>query len=97
MPLVMAQILAWDHSCSEGGKCYCQTTFDHNIGNIIIPGTGGLTGREACAREGQGPNTGPRAFYNDIQCGNGPPNEHPGRNQLSWPCGYWRWEPLWLL
>lgn len=88
MPLVLGQNMGWADSYSEGGRCYCQTTFDHNIGGVIIPGTGGLNARVACAKAGQGPNTGPRAFYNDIQCGNGPPNDAgdegpcPGRVDL---------------
>ena len=81
----------WHDSYSIGGKCYCDTTFDHNIGGVIIPGTGGMTARQACARAGNGPESigdEKRLYYNDIQCGNGPANDAgdedwcPGRVDL---------------
>ena len=93
MPLAYAQSGprdGWHDSYSIGGKCYCETTFDHNIGDLMIPGTG-MNAREACARAGSGPMTigsEKRKYFNDIQCGNGPANDAgdedwcPGRVDL---------------
>ena len=93
MPLAYAQSgprAGWSDSYSIGGKCYCDTTFDHNIGGLIVPGTG-MNVREACAAAGSGPMTigsEKRLYYNDIQCGNGPANDAgdedwcPGRVDL---------------
>lgn len=77
----------WKDSYSIDGKCYCDTTYDHNIGGIMVDGPDGrITVREACDLVGDGP--GPeedRVYYNDIQCGNGPANDQldeqvcPGR------------------
>jgi len=38
----------WRDSVSVGGKCYCVTTFDHEIGDIVPAGAGGLTVRQVC-------------------------------------------------
>lgn len=67
----------WKDSYSIGGKCYCETNFDHNIGGLNVPGTS-MTVREACAAAGSGPMTigsEKRLYYNDVQCGNGPAND----------------------
>jgi hypothetical protein len=76
MPLVRSQDIGWTDSYSIDGKCYCQTSFDHAIGDYMVPGPNGqqITVREACALVGEGPQ-GDRKYYNDIQCGNGPAND----------------------
>eukprot|EP01025_Chloroclados_australasicus_P045886 TRINITY_DN5058_c0_g1_i1.p1 TRINITY_DN5058_c0_g1~~TRINITY_DN5058_c0_g1_i1.p1 ORF type:complete len:225 (+),score=14.30 TRINITY_DN5058_c0_g1_i1:58-675(+) len=67
----------WKDSVQVRGKCYCQTTFDHDIGEKTIPVNGCvLKIREICAQLGPPPATGDRIYYNDIQCGNGPANDH---------------------
>lgn len=74
-PLVSAQTMGWADSYSINGKCYCQTTYDHNIGGIMVDGPNGkITVREACGMVGSGPE-GDRVYYNDVQCGNGPAND----------------------
>ena len=82
--------LTWADSYSIGGKCYCDTTYDHNIGGLNVPGTG-MTVREACKAAGSGPKSigsEKRIYYNDVQCGNGPANDYgdedwcPGRVDL---------------
>lgn len=52
------------------------SSFDHNIGPVMVDGPGGsrITVREACELVGEGPE-GNRMYYNDIQCGNGPAND----------------------
>lgn len=86
--LVSAQRFGWKDSYSINGKCYCETTFDHNIGGIIVDTNAGrMTVREACKKAGSGPE-GNRIYYNDVQCGNGPANDAgdedwcPGRVDL---------------
>ena len=67
---------SWADSYSVGDQCYCMTTFDHNIGDILVDGPDGVIDvREACARLGDGPGSAGRPLYNDIQCGNGPAND----------------------
>ena len=74
LPLASAQRIGWKDSYSINGKCYCDTTFDHNIGSVMVDGPNGkITVREACRLAGSGP-SGNRVYYNDVQCGNGPPN-----------------------
>lgn len=66
----------WLDSYSFNGSCYCQSTFDHAIGDIIVAvGSSNRTVREVCALLGPGPGRENRPIYNDIQCGNGPPND----------------------
>ena len=79
----------WTDSYSVGDKCYCDTTFDHNIGGIFVNTTAGMiTVREACDLVGPGPGSAGRPKYNDVQCGNGPANDAgdedycPGRVDL---------------
>lgn len=65
----------WSDSYSVQDACYCASTFDHDIGEIEVETPQGLlTVRDACARIGPGPGSEGRPVYNDIQCGNGPPN-----------------------
>ncbi len=79
----------WKDSYSVGDRCYCDTTFDHNIGDITVDTPqGDMTVREACNLIGPGPGAAGRPVYNDIQCGNGPANDAgdedycPGRVDL---------------
>ncbi len=66
----------WRDSYSVGDKCYCDSTFDHNIGSILVDTPRGRrTVREVCDAIGPGPGRDGRPVYNDIQCGNGPPND----------------------
>ncbi len=67
---------SWADSYSVGNACYCVTTFDHNIGGIVVDTPDGpKTVREVCDIIGDGPGIEGRPIYNDIQCGNGPPND----------------------
>ena len=67
---------SWKDSYSVGDQCYCDTTFDHDIGDIMVDTTvGEITVREACELVGPGPGSSGRPIYNDIQCGNGPAND----------------------
>ena len=67
---------SWKDSYSVGDQCYCDTTFDHDIGGIMVDtSVGEITVREACELVGPGPGSSGRPIYNDIQCGNGPAND----------------------
>ena len=70
---------SWADSYSVDGVCYIDTTFDHGIGNRTIDTpVGRLTIRQAVERGviERGPGiVRAQALYNDIQCGNGPPND----------------------
>lgn len=64
--------LSWADSYSYQNKCYIASTFDHGAGNLSI---GGVNARTIQAN--QNPPVGisqADAIYNDINCGNGPPN-----------------------
>lgn len=85
--------IGWADSYSIGGNCYCQSTYDHGIGDIAVPGPDGkeITVLEACALVGTGPETigtEKRIYYNTVQCGHGPMNNNgdeqacPGRVDL---------------
>lgn len=100
----------WHDSYSVGDKCYCDSsTFDHKIGAFPIETPlGWMTVQEACQLLGPGPGSSGRPKYNDIQCGNGPPNdagdEHtcPGRSDIGPEgCGQigpkWDWSSVVLL
>lgn len=65
----------WADSYSVGDKCYMQTTFDHDIGDVEVDTPRGTMTINALfdALE-PGPGSEGRPLYNDIQCGNGPPN-----------------------
>ena len=66
----------WADSYSVGNACYCATTFDHNIGGIVVDTPDGpKTVREVCETLGEGPGIEGRPIYNDVQCGNGPAND----------------------
>lgn len=67
--------LNWKDSYSVNGQCYCDTTYDHETGGIIVETpAGNRTVRQICETIGPGPGAGSNPIYNDVQCGNGPPN-----------------------
>lgn len=102
--------LFWHDSYSVGNRCYCESGFDHGIAEVVVDGTplgNGTTIREICDRLGSGPGSWGRPIYNDIQCGNGPPNGDAKRDEITCPgrvehgeqgCGYigpkWNFDPL---
>ena len=75
--------LSWADSYSYQNRCYISSSFDHGAGSLSI---GGVNARTIAANQNApvGINQAD-AIYNDINCGNGPPNtagdEHicPGR------------------
>jgi hypothetical protein len=81
---------SWADSYSDGDSCYCASTFDHDIGSVVVETPlGNMTILDVCTLLGDGP-TGSREghpLYNDIQCGNGPANsagdeeDCPGRTE----------------
>jgi hypothetical protein len=81
--------LPWADSYSIGDRCYCMTTYDHNIDTVQVETAAGwMTVREACEIIGTGPGYKEGyPIYNTIQCGHGPLNnagdEHvcPGTNR----------------
>ena len=79
----------WADSYSVGNECFCDTTFDHNIAPYYVDTPlGWMTVKQVCDLLGPGPGKVNRPVYNDVQCGNGPPNdaadEHvcPGRTDI---------------
>ncbi len=67
---------SWKDSYSVDGKCYCDSTFDHDIGTIEVETPDGTkTVLEVCEAIGPGPGAEGNPIYNDIQCGNGPAND----------------------
>jgi hypothetical protein len=86
----------WEDSYSVGDKCYCSSNWDHGIGTkVVTTPFGNMTVQEACGILGPGPGKKGRPVYNDIQCGNGPPNNDwdedlcPGRSDwLAEGCKY---------
>jgi hypothetical protein len=82
--------ISWADSYSSGGNCYCDgvTTYDHDIDVVLVDTPlGVLSVRQICKLLGKGPGKEGRPLYNDIQCGNGPPNDAgdeddcPGRTE----------------
>jgi len=86
---------SWTDSFQANGFCWCNTTYDHGIGEITFEINGqNIPIRTICEELEKHPDY--RAYqngdapYNDIQCGNGPPNDHdildeqgcPGRTDL---------------
>ena len=68
--------VGWMDSYSVGDRCYCDTTYDHDIGDIVVSTPfGNRTVRQVCEALGDGPGRSGRPIYNDIQCGNGPAND----------------------
>jgi len=65
----------WKDSYSVNGQCYCDTTYDHEAGGIVVETpAGNRTVKQICEKIGPGPGAGTNPAYNDVQCGNGPPN-----------------------
>ena len=80
----------WADSYSSHGNCYCDgvTSYDHDIGVILVDTPlGVLSIQKVCELLGKGPGKEGRPLYNDVQCGNGPPNnagdedDCPGRTE----------------
>jgi hypothetical protein len=97
------QGISWADSYSVGNRCYCDkvTTYDHNISTFFVKTPlGWKTVKVTCEMLGPGPGKGIRPIYNDVQCGNGPPNtagdEHicPGRVDIG-PQGCGHIGPKW--
>ncbi len=72
----------WKDSYSANGKCYIDSELGHGIANVKY---NGYTIRQIAAMLPKGPGADGNAIYNDVQCGNGPPNNYgdeelcPGR------------------
>ena len=68
---------SWKDSYSVGDRCYCDTTFDHDVGDIRVntPLGNNMRVRDVCEALGDGPGSRGNPIYNDIQCGNGPAND----------------------
>lgn len=78
----------WANSYSDGNNCYCFQNQKHgdDIDDYFVETPKGwYTVRDICKMLGPGPGPSGKPIYNDVQCGNGPPNsdgnEHhcPGR------------------
>jgi len=68
--------ISWADSYSVDGRCYCASTFDHAIGEVMVDTPAGpRTVLEVCEAIGPGPGIEGNPVYNDIQCGNGPAND----------------------
>ena len=70
------------NTATHGMVCYCKTTFDHGIGNATINTPAGCRNmRQVCQdiedKYGPAPASG-RQYYNSIQCGHPPYNQHVG-------------------
>ena len=68
----------WADSYEAGGKCYCDSTFDHGLKSQSYTFTvNGVRRTEKITKicDELGSGSGPRTYYNDIQCGNGPAND----------------------
>lgn len=110
-PTVVAQVSTvtpqthWADSYSANGKCYIDSTFDHDIGNTMVQTPVGLRSvRQVAFAIGDGPGKAGNPIYNDVQCGNGPannngdedPDQCPGRVDLG-SSGCFIKGPLWDL
>lgn len=89
-------------SYSYNGRCYCASKFHDGIGTYVVhTALGYMSVLEACDWIGEGPGPDGNPQYNDIQCGNGPPNtavhEHfcPGRIDLGTEAGCVQIGPKW--
>lgn len=71
----------WADSFSHNGVCWCHSTnYDHGIGPVEVSTPSGTrTVFEVCEAQKSSGNKPERApgdpIYNDVQCGNGPPNK----------------------
>ncbi|CAM9467044.1 unnamed protein product [Ectocarpus sp. 12 AP-2014] len=77
---------SWSDSYSVGSKCYMQTTFDHDIGEVVVDTPQGpMKIGELFDLLEPGPGSQDRPLYNDIQCGNGPTNSHQILDEILCP------------
>eukprot|EP00039_Didymoeca_costata_P031696 m.35965 g.35965 ORF g.35965 m.35965 type:complete len:1480 (-) comp8995_c0_seq2:86-4525(-) len=72
--------LSWADSYEVDGRCHCDTTFDHGIGDIeVCTAQGVKTVVEICnkikEKYGEGSTTN-RTYYNTVNCGHGPANDN---------------------
>ena len=74
--------LHWKDSYSANGSCYCDSNFDHGIASKVV---NGQTVQQICAAIGPGPGASGNPIYNDVQCGNGPPNNSPSNDEVLCP------------
>lgn len=68
----------WSDSYSVDGQCYCDSSYDHEVGDIVFPTpVGNKTVLQICTdineKLGFGAPSG-RVYYNTIQCGHEPAN-----------------------
>ncbi|CAM9927113.1 unnamed protein product [Ectocarpus fasciculatus] len=67
--------VGWADSYSVGSRCYMDSTFDHDIGIVVVDTPRGeMTIKDLYDMLAPGPGKTGRPLYNDIQCGNGPAN-----------------------
>lgn len=65
----------WADSYSVGSRCYMSTTFDHDIGDVVVDTpVGEMKIKDLYGMLAEGPGKDGHPLYNDIQCGNGPAN-----------------------
>ena len=65
----------WGDSYSVNGRCFMDTSFDHDAGlPIVDTPIGRKTVREVFDLMGPGPGSSGNPMYSDVQCGNGPAN-----------------------
>lgn len=63
-----------DSYLAPDGKCYCDSSYDHDVDTLIVSTPAGdRNAKEICIALGSGPGS-PVAIFNDVQCGNGPAN-----------------------
>ena len=79
----------WSDSYSVNGQCYCDTTYDRDIGGIVITTPiGDRNVQQICqdieTKLGTGPTTG-RLYFNTVQCGHDPINEDLQNDELFCP------------
>ncbi len=79
---------AWTDSYSVDGQCYCDSEFDHGVGDLLYDTpVGQKPVKQICAdiesKLGFGNETG-RIYYNTVQCGHDPVNLH--RINDEWIC-----------
>ena len=71
VPGIPPEGLPWADSYSHQNKCYVFSTFDHNADQLTIGGINVVTIQNT--QNGPGIDQAD-AIYNDVNCGNGPPN-----------------------
>lgn len=75
----------WMDSFSHDRKCWCDSTLDHDIGKTVVDTPfGKRTIAQVCGAQMASGKKPPRLatdpIYNDVQCGNGPPNSFGDEN-----------------